>query len=474
MVEYLFQATAKGTEVRFLLGSIPSLLLLPQCRQFLFPPRMNFPESAKAKRHIMGSLCIIFAPFTTTVEAQHDRALVPTAELLEADKSHPAPPPSSVGASSSQINPVLPATSDASTINSASGTGFLQDPLRWGPFELRPHFDYQLYSASQVYVQPGETQDTIRHSISPGLLLQGRHFSFDYTPRLNYYSRGRFKDGIDHSVTFDAHVGLGDWRFAAAHDYSKSSQVLIETARQTETERHTTSLNAAYRYSEKTTLDFNLNQTIILASSLNNSRHWSTMNWINYLFSDTTTFGVGAGAGFADVEVGSDMTYEMLQARVGWNPGSKLSFDLNGGVEVRQFIDGAPDRVNPLVGVALSYRLFEQTRFSLGADRSVNTSLLQDQITEITSVSASFNQRLFGRLNASLSGGHRTSDYQVTSRSLFGDRTDETSHLGLTLGTAFLQRGLVSVGYRYLKNESSEEGFGFTSNQYTLNVGYRF
>ena len=429
-------------------------------------------------RGTAGSLCMLLAPFSIKIAAQPNETLVasPRAQqnVFETQSPKSSRPTTSVGAFAPPTNPVLPAAGRDPGLDPATRTALLPAPLQWGPFQVRPHLDYRLYSATQVYVQPGETEDTIRHSIYPGLLLESPHVAIDYTPTFNYYSRGDFEDSVDHSVTFDANVGLGDWRFAVAHDYSKSSQVLIETARQTETEEHTTSLNAAYRYSEKTSFDFNLNQTLLEASSLNNSRQWSTMNWINYLFSDTTTLGFGVGGGFADVEVGSDMTYEMLQGRVVWEPGSKLSLDLNGGFEIRQFIDGASDRINPIMGASLSYEIFEQTLFRLEADRSVNTSLLQDQITENASLSASITQRLVGRVNASLLAGYRTSDYQSSSGSIVADRTDETSHLGLTLGTAFLQRGSISIGYRYLKNDSSEEGFGFTSNQYTLNVGYRF
>lgn len=425
-------------------------------------------------RKVAGSLCLALVPLSCFSAAPMDPLMLPSARYPASSAQRPGPPvsvpPSRTGASSGAASPVLSAVPTESRLaRDTSAT-----PLSWGPLRVRPHFDYRLYYATQVYVQPGERQDTVRHSLSPGLLLETAHLSVDYTPTLNYYSKGRFDDGVDHSVALNANAGYGDWRFTIGHEYSKSSQVLIETARQTDTENHTTTLNATYLYSDRISFDFNLNQTIVEASNFNSFRQWSTMNWLNYVLSETTTLGAGLGGGFADVETGSDMTYERVQARLGWEPGLKLSVDLNGGIEIRQFVDGNSDRINPIMGASISYRIFDQTTLALEADRSVNTSLLQDQITENTSVSAGLSQRLFGRLNASLKVGYRTTDYQAASGSLVTDRTDETMNIGLTIGTAFLDRGFASIGYGHLENESSVDGFGFVSDQYTFQIGYRY
>src|SRR5687768_11344826 len=117
---------------------------------------MILPGSAKAKRQIVflapllkmfrrpgaaGSLCVLITPFSSTVVAQDDHALVspPIVRAVREPDPSPARPPSLIGASQNPVNPVLPQTRDDSLTGRAAGTGFLQSPLQWGPFQLRPH-----------------------------------------------------------------------------------------------------------------------------------------------------------------------------------------------------------------------------------------------------------------------------------------------------------------------------------------------
>src|SRR5690606_31463128 len=139
--------------------------------------------------------------------------------------------------------------------------------------------------------------------------------------------------------------------------------------------------------SDKTSFDFSLSQAIQEADALNSSISWSSMNWVNYHWSEKSLIGLGAGGGYTKQDFGSDMTHEQLQARFGWNPGRKLNISVNGGVEFRQFVDSDfDDQVNPLFGASISYAPWEATTFSLSANRSIGSSLLQAQTTESTSL----------------------------------------------------------------------------------------
>ena len=199
------------------------------------------------------------------------------------------------------------------------------------------------------------------------------------------------------------------------------------------------------------------------------------MEWLNYLYSEKTTFGLGAGFGYADVDSGSDMTYEQVMGRVTWNPGVKLSILASGGVEIRQFLDAdISDRVNPLMGVTAAYQLFEQTSVSLAANHTVNTSLIGGQITENTTVTAALSQRLFGHVNVRVHGGYRYAEYQPTVDDLSVDRSDEGYFAGVSAGIRVFERGRISIAYNRTENSSSDSDFSYGSNQYSLHLGYHF
>ena len=373
--------------------------------------------------------------------------------------------------------PSLPAPGVSQFPGQRQVTQFLRNPLQWGPFQLRPHANYRFTYGDGINSGPGREQKTAQHQISPGLLLQSRHIALSYTPTLTYYSSDAFEDTLDHAASIAANYGLGDWAFGLSHSYTKTSTPMIETAAQTDRESHSTGLNAHWQYSNQTSFDFSLSQQIQSAEDegLNNSKQWSTMNWVNYHFSPKTEVGFGLGGGYVDLEVGSDQTFEQVQGRIGWAPGEKLDLGVHGGVDIRQFVDGSmSDLVNPIMGASIAYSPWEPTTFTLNANRSVDASFFQNQIVENTSVSAGVRQRFLGRLFLGITGGIRTSEYQEASQEIQTDRSDDYTFISANLGTQILRKGSVSIFYQHSENTSSDEGFGFTSDQYGFQLGYYF
>jgi hypothetical protein len=390
-------------------------------------------------------------------------------------QSSVAVPPSRFAAPPS---PHTPATPDQGFVIPAFADQIVENPLRWGPFDIIPAINYR-FSYSTGLPRAGllgADETTVQHAVAPSLTLQSKHLTLSYSPSLNYYAKGRYDDSVNHAASLSSSFGYGDWRFGLSHSYSAASRVLVETARQTDTERHGTALTASYQLSDKTSLDLTASQNISEASGLNSSKTWSTMNWFNYQVTDITLFGVGVGGGYSDVELGSDMTYEQIQARVHWAPRPKIEVDVNGGVDIRQFLgqSGSGDRVSPIIGASASYRPFDQTTVSLNADRSVSASLFADQITETTSFDLSIRQRFFERLQAGLSGGFRFVDYQSTSRLLEAGRSDDVTFFSASLGTRILKKGNISVSYSHSDNRSNREVFTYDSDTFAVQVGYRF
>jgi hypothetical protein len=357
----------------------------------------------------------------------------------------------------------------------------LEDPLQWGPFRLFPSINYGVsYSEGMRNFGGGGagTGDEIivRHTVTPALVLQSQHVTLSYSPSLTYYSKGPYGDTVNQAASIRTAFGYGDWSFSLSHAYSSGSQVLAETARDTETTSHSSGASASYRVSPRSSLDFSLSRSQSDSAEFNSSTTYSTMNWYNYQITDITRLGIGGGAGFTEAERGSDMTYQQLQGRVMWNPRPKISATVNGGVEFRQFVadTGASDRLNPIMGASASYRPFEQTSIRLSADRSVSASLFADQITENTSVSLGVGQRFLERFQANASASVRQSDYQSSSRLLEVDRSDTIWTYTGSLGTSVFRKGSVSAFYTYSSNNSSAPGFAYGGYTIGANFGYRF
>jgi hypothetical protein len=73
-----------------------------------------------------------------------------------------------------------------------------------------------------------------------------------------------------------------------------------------------------------------------------------------------------------------------------------------------------------------------------------------------------------------INGGFTTSSFQATTTGLSVNREDDLTTITVRLSCPFLQHGNASVFYNWSDNSSNEAGFGYTSNQIGLELGYRF
>lgn len=353
-------------------------------------------------------------------------------------------------------------------------------PLSWAGMEAHPHLMYRFIYGDGLQARPGEQSKTVINEVAPGLLLNlGTQWKVDYTPTLRYYSDSRFKDTLTHSALLSGGTSYKDWLFGLSQGYYTTDDPLVETGRQTASESYATSLSAKWAMNSKVSLDLGASQNLRFvdqAQSLNltDSKDWSTMDWVNYQLTPDLMVGIGGGGGFADVGVGSDMTFEQAMAHSQWRAFEKVSLEVHGGAEFRQFRqNGAEDLVNPMYGGSIDYRPFEVTTLSLKADRTVRTSYFQGQVTESTDVNATLRQQLLKRLTLTVAGGYRWSDFVASARGVSVNRSDEGVYASVRLGIKVLEKGSLGVFYTHSENTSNASTFQYSSDQCGVELGYR-
>lgn len=352
-----------------------------------------------------------------------------------------------------------------------------------GPVTLRPHLAYQVTYATGVQSSPGQPHATFTHQLSPGMAFDiGTHWALDYTPTLMFYSDPHFQNNVGHSAALSWGTTYENWTLGLSQNYSRSSTALVETGAQTDTEGYGTALNASYRFNSKISVDLSanqdfqfINQTTNLTQGVSNSRDWSTMDWLNYEFWPRLNGAIGAGGGYVNVQNSPNQTYEQLQARVNWLATDKVSFQVHGGGEDRQFQNsGTGNLINPIFGAAIQYQPFEQTKISFNAERAVNVSYFQDQVTENTSINATLDQRLLSKYYLDLSVGYGNTKYVASAAGISVGRTDDSYSFSAGFTGHFLSRGTYSLSYQYSDNSSSQSGFSFSSNQVSFELGYAY
>jgi hypothetical protein len=363
-----------------------------------------------------------------------------------------------------------------------------QRMLDWGPIHLHPHMLYRVTYGNGILASPGNAEKTFVNEVAPGIAIDlGTHWHLDYTPTLRFYSSSEFRDTVDHSVNFSGGLAYENWMFGLSQGYASTSEPRVETGGQTDQETFNTALNASCLLNSYWSLNLGFNQDfrfvsqnvstqqVLQLQQLSDSRTWSVNSGLNYQFSPGLHAGFNVVLGYDSVQIGSDMTHEQFQLNLNWHPGQKLTFFISGGFEDRQFLDSrAPDTINPIFNGSLLYQLFEATGFSLTASHAIAPSYYNNQITESTDFSGAVRQRFFGHLFLDLTGGYRTSSYQTTTIFQRVHRRDNYTFFNIRLTCPFLQKGTASIFYDTSENSSSDSGFGYSSNQAGLELGYHF
>ena len=349
-------------------------------------------------------------------------------------------------------------------------------PFQWKALTLRPHPFYQFLYADGIQASTNQPVNTTIQQISPGALLEmGRHWTLDYSPLWTVYSNNKFQNTFGQAVRLAGGTVYDDWVLGFSQGYTDSSSPSVETATQTRQVTYNTAVNASYTMNSKMSLDLAAYQNFVSADQFSSYKEWLTLNWLNYQFRPRLNAAVGVGGGYDNEEASPDMTFEQLQGRVNWRATDKISFQLHGGVEDRQFLSGgAGNLINPVFDATIQYQPIEHTQISLIGQRVVSASYLsQNQVAETTSVSGRLNQRLLGRFVLDLSGGYQTVKY-IASNTSASTRTDDYDYFNVSLSSSFLKRGTIVVFYQISKDNSSQAAYSFTTHQVGFQIGYRY
>ncbi len=349
-------------------------------------------------------------------------------------------------------------------------------PLQWKDLTLRPHPYYQFLYADGLQSSTNQAAHTIVQTISPGALLEiGRHWTLDYSPLWTIYSNNQFSDTFGQTARLVGGTTYNDWVLGLVQSYASSDTPTTVTASQTRTETFSTALDGSYTMNSKMSLDLGVNQNFVSADQFSSYKEWSTLDWLNCQFWPRLNAAVGAGGGYDNEQAGPDMTFEQLQGRANWRATDKISLQLHGGVEVRQFLSGgANDLVNPVFDASIHYLPFEHTKISVTGLRTVSASYLQGQVTETTGVNADLNQRLLGKLFLDLNGGYQLVKYVSSGNTSGSNREDDCYSFGVRLSRAFLKRGTIAALYQISKDNSTLPGYSFISHQVGFQIGYSY
>jgi hypothetical protein len=342
-----------------------------------------------------------------------------------------------------------------------------ESPFSWGPFVLSPHPLYRFLYGNGIQASPGHSSLTAINTFAPGFLLAvGSSWIVDYTPTWDLYSNPVFKDTLGQAVSLIGSRTFHDWSIRFTQGYVYSSQPLVETGAQTTEQIYTTDLTITHRLDPQWLLETDLDQSLQYTVGFPSTSDWSGLGKLHYQFSPRIDAAIGADLGFVSESEGPDEAYLRPTAELTWSPTDKVSMDVSGGAEHREFFGDPWTSLNtPIFDLAVHYSPFQATKLSLTAGRHVAAALFADQITRTTQWVVSIEQRLLTHFFLTGSFGYNDVDYLATGGSSADVRSDNDLSYSVRFSTTLLKRATISVLYQGSHNSSTIPVYGFSSGQ---------
>jgi len=349
-------------------------------------------------------------------------------------------------------------------------------PYQWGDFVLKPHFLYRFLYGDGIQAAPGRQLTTAVDSFAPGFLLDmGSQWTLDYTPTWDLYSNHTFHNTLGEAVSLAGEVSISDTLLKLTQGYVYSSQPLVETGLQTSVQDFATGLDLSHHLSSEFYSETTFSQNLRYAVGFPSSKDWSALDWLHYQPIPQLDTAIGAGLGFIDMSEGSDIYYFDPEAQATWAPTRKISFNVSAGLDRREFLVRPRSILDtPIYNVAVQYNPFEWTGLGFSTGRQVAESFFANQSTKDTNWKANLSQRLLEHYLLTASVGQNNADYLLNTTAGSAGRNDRILSYTLRLTWSFFQRGTLAIMYQWDRNQSTASGFGFSSHQVGLELGYRY
>jgi len=455
---------------------------------FSIPSRISVCRTQLQHRLLLaGSIAFLFV-FASAVQAQEAVGSTSTSA-----PNYPATPANSMEATSPPLNP----TPESNLHNAVVPENEVSSEPRRFQYEFK-------VTARGVYDDNINISQTNRVSdyyftIEPVLTLglgdinghEDNYIRLDYAPSLFLFADHSEDDAVQQLVHLEGQHRFGRLTLTLGEEVaildgtdlrslndasSPGGHVNLDVSGRTRFQTYTTRIGASYDLSGKTFLSSEVDSLVTEydSASLFSSETFSGNLFLNYRYSDKVVVGIGGTGGYDLVDDPNPaQTFEQVNLRATYQATGKISLNISGGVEFRQFENNSRgEYISPVFELSAIYQPFDGTSVTLaGSRRTFNSGVLAGQDFAGTTITASLRQRLVQRFYVGVSGGYQNSDYFSTVSGVFANRRDNYYFIEPSLDFSITRFWTFGGYYLHRQNDSSStfQAFSFSDNQ----VGFR-
>jgi hypothetical protein len=235
-------------------------------------------------------------------------------------------------------------------------------------------------------------------------------------------------------------------------------------------------LRFVYTHSEKTDLEFEINQSTSRYPEQLSSYTTEVQLAFDYEILPKVRIGPEAIVGINQVEDSPDRLYQTLNARLNYQIAEKLNLKASGGIQVNEYTSGGePMRILPVFSVGSEYQLSPKTSLSVTAYRNLQASpSLAGQDFIATGAELGITQQFNQKISLSLTAGYENDTYVANSASVQASRVDNFCFLRPEVSYNFMKYLNANFSYEYRSNASTLQQDSWFDNQVNFELSLNF
>ena len=378
--------------------------------------------------------------------------------------------------------PILPPTSadGADALDQRVYSQFANDELHLEnepgsskPYAFVPHAALVSYYDDNVNLSHNNRQSDFAIAAEPGAAFglggfrtgEGNFLTADYTGRLTAYLKNSSSDSYEQFATVQAQFVLAKWRFNTNFHLLDLNGGNIDSGNGGWHRIYDTAQVATYALSEKDSLELQGQNVIRDYQTGPGSVEWQGRGLYNYQLDPKLTLGGGFAGGVLKVEGSGGQTYEQALLRALYDPSEKLSFQGQGGLEMRQLPSGE-NKAIPVLDLRCDYLPRAGTTLELtGYSKTYGSSDYGDQDYTAKGVGLSVAQEVGASWLVTLKGGYENNSYFDTNVRAPSPRQDNFCYINPSVQFRVSDHAKIELFYNYRQNDSNNASRAFIDNQ---------
>lgn len=304
---------------------------------------------------------------------------------------------------------------------------------------------------------------------------EGAQVRFIYRPAAVFYLDHHDDNRIDHQASLEAAWRGRTITIAYAGEFQRSGDATADTGVRTDRNEWRNAIRLAWAPAGKMSWELAAGES---ATKYDEPRFFDAEEWFGeaaarFTYSPKTRISLAYRAGRFEVEDAGRQAFQRFTARLEWKPREKITVDLEAGAEHRTFDSGSD--TTPVVEARVAWLPREGTEvYVTGYRREEASAFFPGQNYSRTGGALGLSQRLGDKWTGRIETGLERTSYERVSGTGASGREDRILFITPSLEYQLTEHLRSGIFFRYSKDRSNDEGFGYQAKVVGLQLRYEF